>query len=232
MSVRTRSRKDDAGRAHRRNGQKAGTSVTAFAYNVLLDRILNRSLPAGTALRERSLAEAVGISRTPLREALSRLEGEGLIVRKADRSVEVRAITVREYIDALHVRRLLESEAASLAAMRMSAEEILDLKSQVECLMKDSNPSPSHHWSVDDNIHLAIARATDNDLMMEIIGNLRHKTRIFNLKRMPDRFMPGCREHLILLDALLARDADAARAAMTTHIDNVKSSILAKLAEA
>ena len=57
--------------------------------------------------------------------------------------------------------------------------------------------------------------------MTEIIGNLRHKARIFNLKRIPYRFMPRCREHLILLDALLARDANAARAAMTTYIDNV-----------
>jgi DNA-binding GntR family transcriptional regulator len=140
-------------------------------------------------------------------------------------------MTVREFIEALHVRRLLEPEAAALAATRMSAEDILDLKHQVEDLMNQSNPSPGHHWSVDDNIHAAIAGAADNDLMTEIICNLRHKTRIFNLKRMPDRFLPGCREHLILLDALLARDADAARVAMTTHIDNVKASILAKLAE-
>ena len=60
---------------------------------------------------------------------------------------------------------------------------------------------------------------TFTDIVLDV-GEAR-KTRIFNLKRIPDRFMPRCREHLILLDALLARDANAARAAMTTYIDNV-----------
>ena len=96
-----------------------------------------------------------------------------------------------------------------------------------------ANPEPSirDHWSVDDAVHDAIAQAGGNDLMAGIIQGLRRKTRLFNLKRMPNRFLPGCEEHLALIDAVASGDRRRADQAMAAHIDNVKESILEKLAE-
>jgi hypothetical protein len=73
------------------------------AYSTLLDMIVTRVLPTGAVLREQRLAKIACVSRTPLREALNRLEGEGLVVRQANRGLVVKPITVRDYIEALHV---------------------------------------------------------------------------------------------------------------------------------
>ena len=207
------------------------TTAAGAAYNAVLDRILTRELTPGAVLHEIRLAETLGVSRTPLREALRRLEGEGLVGRNGGRSLVVQSITVREYIEALHVRRLLESEAAFLAAEKIDPDLVADLRARICAMMQSGEPTPGDHWTLDDDIHGALARASGNDLLAAIVQALRRKTRLFNLKRMPNRFLPGCREHLTILDALDRRDGARARAAMAAHLDNVKASILDKLAE-
>lgn len=206
-------------------------SASDLAYNALLDMILTGALRTGSLLREQALAELVGVSRTPLREALSRLAGEGLVARHGNRSLVVKPITVREYIEALHVRSLLERETAVRAAGRMPVETIEELRSRVEALIADPEPEERDHWAVDDAVHEAIARASNNELMAGMIKGLKRKTHLFDLKRMPNRFLPGCNEHLAVLDAIAAGDGDAAGRAMAAHIENVKASILEKLAE-
>ena len=206
-------------------------TAASAAYNTLLDRILTRALTPGTVLHEIRLAETLGVSRTPLREALRRLEGEGLVGRNGGRSLVVQPITVRDYIEALHVRRLLESEAACLAAERIDRDLVADLRARVHSMTESGGPTPHDHWTLDDDIHGALAQASGNDLLAAIVRALRRKTRLFNLKRMPNRFLPGCHEHLAILDALDRRDGARARTAMAAHLDNVKASILGKLAE-
>lgn len=206
-------------------------SATEATYEALLGQILRNALPAGTPLQERRLAEALGVSRTPLREALSRLEGEGLVVREPGRTVAVRAITIDDYLDALYVRSLLEPDAAARAPARMASAQVADLRDRVQALLADPAPSADLHWAVDDALHETIASAGGSELMAGIIRGLRRKTRIFNLRQMPDRFVPGCHEHLAILGAMAAGDSEAARAAMARHIENVKTSIIQKLAE-
>lgn len=207
------------------------TSASGLAYNTLLDKIATGALPVGSVLREQHLAETVGVSRTPLREAISRLEGQGLVVRQANRSLIVKPITVRDYIEALQVRRLLEVETARRAVGRISPETIDRLRQRIEGLMTNPEPSVRDHWAVDDAMHDSVAKAGGNDVMAGIVQALRLRTRLFNLKRMPNRFLPGCEEHLAVLDAIASGDRKRAGKAMGTHIDNVKASILEKLAE-
>ncbi len=218
--------------AHGRSTEKRSLAkrTTESAYGALLDRILTRELAPGTPLQERRLAEELGVSRTPLREALSRLEGEGLVDR-THRVVTVKQVTITEYIQAVQIRMLLEGEAVFHAVGKLSAEQLADLRRRIEALMVDGRPPAALHWAVDDAFHDGIATAGGNDLMASIIRSLRHKTRIFDLKRMPDRFLPGCREHLVILDALEAGDQKAARAAMVSHLENVKASIIRRLTE-
>ena len=84
---------------------------------------------------------------------------------------------------------------------------------------------------VDDRLHDLIAVNSGNRMMATMVRDLRRKTRIFNFKRMPERFEPGCQEHLAIIDAIMRGDEVAARAAMSTHIENVKQSIIRKLSE-
>jgi DNA-binding GntR family transcriptional regulator len=212
--------------------QSAGShNRSERAYDLLLDMILSGEMPGGTVIRERRLSEALGLSRTPLREAIGRLEGERFLKRQQGRSLVVEHITVNEYIQILHVRRVVEREAVELAAGRIPPETLVRMRSMVENLSDPDDLSAEDHWAVDDTIHETIADACGNKFLAYTIQDLRRKTRMFDLKRMPDRFESGRREHLLILDALDRKDPAAASKAMTEHIENVKASILRKLGE-
>lgn len=204
-------------------------SLSEHAYCRLRDMILMGELPANTPLQERRLAEALEISRTPIREALSRLESEGMVIRQAGRFPMVRQWTVQEYIEVLNVRRLLEMEAAALAAGRVHAEEAARVQTAIHELMSTPMPNVTQHWSCDDMIHTLISNGSGNSVLAELIRDLRLRTRMFDFNVLPERFKPGCLEHLEIVDAVMKGDAARARTVMGHHIDNVKSSIMKKL---
>ena len=204
--------------------------LSDWAYERILDLVLEGQLVAGTVLQERRIAEALNISRTPVREALSRLEAEGLVKRQIGRLMTVTEITVQQYIDVLNVRKVLESEAAGLAAGQVSAPLIEKMRRAVEDLRKKDNPTVSEHWAVDDLIHLTIAAATKNQCLETIIRDLRRRTRIFNTHRIPSRLHPGAAEHLALIEAIATGDQEQSRALMAKHLENAKLAIINQLA--
>lgn len=207
----------------------SGRSLSEVAYEKLLDMLLSGELVAGSVLQERRLAEALNISRTPIREALSHLEAEGLVTREVGRLMTVRRISVQSYIEILQVRKLLETEAAGLAAGRIDKGTADTIRAEIWKLMETVDPTPTQHWAVDDLIHSTIADASDNLLLAEMIRDLRRRTHIFNTRRIPSRLKPGSLEHLALIDAVVIGDAAKARALMMDHIDNVRLAIVDQL---
>src|SRR5271170_4874407 len=107
------------------------------AYRTVLNKILSHELPGGSVIQERKLAEAMGISRTPMRDALGRLEGLGLLVRLTDRLLAVRVITLQDYLHSLDVRAMIEPQAAALAARSLSAADISALRDELASLAAD-----------------------------------------------------------------------------------------------
>lgn len=206
-----------------------GRSLSERAYDELLDRMLSGELPAGTLLQERPLADALRISRTPVREALTKLESEGLVTRHVGRLLIVREISVHELMQILHVRSILEVEAVALAANRISRAQLETLRATFEEQMKGPIPDGGNHWGADDLLHGTICEASGNAVLTEMVRGLRRRTRMFNLKRMPERFLPGCREHLAIIEALERGDEKMARRSMATHLENAKRSILNKI---
>ena len=201
-------------------------SLREIAYERLLDMLLSGALRAGSPLQERRLADALNISRTPVREALRQLENEGLVMRQMGRLMTVQQIAVTDYIEILNVRKLLESEAAGLAAGRIDKPTAERLRKAVWELMEEEDPSPARHWEVDDLVHFTIAAAGGNKLLTTLIQDLRRRTHIFNTRRIPGRRRPGALEHLALIDAIAAGEADKASALMAEHLEHVKSSII------
>lgn len=206
--------------------ETAGRSLSEWAYETLLDRMLSRELPPGTLLQERSLGESMHISRTPIREALARLESEGFVTRHAGRLLIVREIPVQELMQIFHVRALLEVEGIALATHRIDLERLKWLRDMFRMQMKGPIPDGGNHWDADDLLHGAIAEASGNMVLADMVRNLRRKTRMFSLKRMPERFLPGSKEHLAIIEALINRDEAAARRSMSVHLENSKLSIL------
>src|ERR1700729_3674112 len=104
------------------------------AYRTVLNKILSHELPGGSVIQERKLAEAMGVSRSPMRDALGRLEGEGLLVRLTDRLLTVRVITLEDYLNSLDVRGMVEPQSAALAVRAMRPEDLAMLRHHLELL--------------------------------------------------------------------------------------------------
>lgn len=200
------------------------------AYAQLRGMILAGNLPAGTRLQEQVLAEQLGVSRTPVREAIGRLLSEGLVARPSGGAPVVHKITVGEVMEILHVRRLLECEAARQAASAQPpVERFLALRARIERFLQGERPSAEDHLAVDEELHDLIAATSGSGLLRELVAMLKLKTRMFDKGSIPERFEPGCREHLALIDAILARDPAEAEARMRSHLENARAAILSHL---
>ena len=192
-------------------------NMSAQAYRAISNKIKSRELRGGDTLVEQRLAEQLGFSRTPLREAMQRLEGEGLLLKAANRSYLVRKVDLSEYLMSLRVREVLEAEAAAQAAGRISPVAIATARAAVLALER-LDPYDTHiHWACDDQVHNLFIDACGNAVMAGILRNLRITTRLFEIAALADRLGPDSREHLAILDALQSGDAESARSAMTAH---------------
>lgn len=210
-------------------GEKVpGTHATIgeTTYLRLRDMILSDTLSAGVALQEKKLADLLGVSRTPIREAITRLTSEGLVERTIGLTPVVRRLSANEFIEILHVRRLLEVEAAGRAAETGGSEALRAIMAKIQRFRDGEIPTPGEHVAVDDALHLTVANLAGSRILADLIRDLRQKTKIFDMGQMPERFAPGIVEHLEIIDAILERDVARAQNAMRTHIDNVRSSVI------
>lgn len=198
-------------------------------YERLRSMILSGMLPIGSSLNEKRLAERLGVSRTPVREAMTRLMSEGLITREAGGTPTVRRITIHEIVEILHMRRLLEVEAAGMAATRGGSGELAALRDRFVAFRDGPPPAVEDHVGADDRLHSLLAEMAGSRLLASLISDLRLKTRIFDTRLVPERLRPGAVEHLAIIDAVLEGNVPAAEEAMRTHIGNVRASVLSHL---
>ena len=189
-----------------------------LAHEALSDMIRHKRLRGGDAIVEARLAEAIGVSRTPLREALQRLEGEGMVEKVGGRSYVVRRVDLGEYLKSLKVREVLEPEAAALAVDRIPGARLAAVRQEALQMLEATTYHTDAHWRSDDNLHNMFIDGSGNEVMARILRQLRATTRLFEIDRLRERLKPDSREHLAIVDALIAGDAAKARAAVTTHI--------------
>lgn len=204
-------------------------SLSQMAYNALLDQLIKREIPVGAVLQERRLGEALAISRTPVRDALNRLESEGFVTRKPGGVLVVKEFSTRELIETLHVRQILETEGVRLATGRIPVAELDAVEADIRALLSAAAPNAGRDWEIDSRFHSMIAARAGNAVLAKHIHDLRLKTHMFNMDRVPERFEIGHREHLAIIDALRREDREGARAGIHAHIENVKLSIIEKL---
>ncbi len=204
-------------------------SLAEQAYERLRGLILDRKISGGSPLQEGKLAEDLGISRTPMREALVRLAGEGLLVRRDARSYAVRALGTREYFDCMRAREVIECEAIALAAPKISEADLDALAAEIEALNTGEHDE-LEHWHFDDKLHVMIAAASGNVVFPRLVEELRVNARLFRLHSPLHRKQENHDEHGEIVRALRARDPGAASTAMREHLrrlqDDVKRSIM------
>ena len=203
------------------NIDTATPNLAEQAYLDLRNRIMTRRLPAGQPLIEERLARSLDLSRTPLREALIRLLGEGLLVKFEGSSYAVRRITAVEYFQSMKVRLLLEPEAAARAAGQIAVSDAASLKTLITSLGKKKH-QVEEHWAADDRLHGLIADASGNIVLARTIQSARTPARLFELTNPFQRVAVDCEEHLAILDAAVKGDAKAAARAMQRHLHNLE----------
>jgi DNA-binding GntR family transcriptional regulator len=191
------------------------------AYAAVAKMIRDRNLRGGEAIVEVRLAEILGISRTPLREALQRLEGEGMVLKGTNRSYLVRKVDLGEYLQSLKVREILEPDAAVLAIGRFPRQRLEQVRGEIGSLLDATSYSMDAHWQSDDNLHSLFIDHCANEVMARILRSMRATTRLFEIEWLQDRLVPDSTEHLEIIKALETGDAKGTRKAVAAHIDSL-----------
>lgn len=212
------------------SGEKPGPGLTERVRREITELIHSRTLSGGQAIIEQRLAEQLGVSRTPLREALQRLEGEGLVEKAASRSFLVRKVDFQEYIQTFKVRLLLEPEAAALAAMRAPEDRIGGVQAEIGTLRAMPDKHTKAHWVSDDNLHRLVGEYCGNTALYATIERLRITTRLYEVEDVRQRVENDLDQHAAIASALASKDADAARKAMQAHLQSLISHSLSQVA--
>ena len=203
-------------------------------FKTLRQAILKGELEPGERLMEIQLAERLGVSRTPIREAIRKLELEGLVLMIPRRGAEVAKISEKNLRDVLEVRRSLEELAIDLACQRIQEEELETLReAQKEFAAAIAAGDAMEIAQTDEKIHEIIYSGTGNQKLMQILSNLREQMYRYRLEYIKDANKRQILlvEHEQILKALSLRHVQEARLAVREHIDNQEITVLKNLKE-
>ena len=206
--------------------EQVDTSLADNTYRSVLADILAARLVGGSVVQQRRLAAQHSVSRSPMRHALGRLEGEGLLVRDEKGVLSVRVISLKDYLDSLAMRALLEPTAAVQAALHGRRDRVESLSAMLDAIEANADPDPEIVWQFDDALHGYIATESGNPFMSAAIAEMRRYTTIFERQMAVVRAKPGVGEHRAILEALTKGDGDAARLAMINHLEVVRQGVL------
>ena len=203
-------------------------------FKTLRQAILKGELEPGERLMEIQLAERLGVSRTPIREAIRKLELEGLVLMIPRKGAEVAKISESNLRDVLEVRRSLEELAIDLACQRITAEELESLnKAEVDFKAAIGNGDAMQIAQTDEQFHEIIYNSTKNQKLVQILNNLREQMYRYRLEYIKDADKRQILmvEHEHILKALTLRHIQEAKMAVREHIDNQEITILKNLKE-
>lgn len=206
-----------------------GRSLSDVAYAKVVDMLRSRELSPNDVILETRLSRQLNISRTPLREAIRRLEGEKILERQRSGTLVVRAISIEDLLHIWQIRILLEGDAARRAAGQVAVRDLKALRARLIGMKDNGDPTPEDLRAVGRDLHSLIAQASGNPMLAAIIEDFRKRTQLLTIRRVPERAIKVCEEHLAIIDALLAGDGNEARAAMQRHIEGVRAYTLEKL---
>jgi DNA-binding GntR family transcriptional regulator len=194
-----------------------------YAYLRLREMILGGGYEPGAVVHQALLAKTIGISTTPLREALRRLKSEGLVELDAHRDARVSELSAEEARDLLEMRRSLDPLAVGLAAERRTRSDIQEIRAAAAAV----GPLPANPDYVDliahRRFHAALYSASHNELLVRTLDGLWDKADRYRRIALPERSRDErdekAHEHTALVDAVVAGDAEGASAIMFQHID-------------
>lgn len=192
-------------------------------FNTLRQAILKGELEPGERLMEIQLAERLGVSRTPIREAIRKLELEGLVIMTPRKGAQVAKISESNLRDVLEVRSSLEELAIDLACQRMEPEELKELEEAEEKFVNAIKSGDAMEIAqTDERYHDIIYHSTKNERLVQLLNNLREQMYRYRLEYIKDEDKRQILqiEHEHILKALSLRHVQEAKQAVREHIDN------------
>ncbi len=201
-------------------------------FLALRKAILTGKLKPGERLMEIHLADKLGVSRTPVREAIHKLELEGLVTMIPRRGAQVAQISEKGLKDVLEVRRALDGFCAELACERMTEEDAERLRTACKAFENATRTKDTTEIAkADVAFHDIIINSTGNERLISTINNLAEQIYRYRFEYIKDdnQHTRLIEEHRQLMDAILMRDPEKARKASRIHIDNQEHSILTQI---
>ncbi len=201
-------------------------------FNTLRQAILTGDLKPGERLMEIHLANKLGVSRTPIREAIRKLELEGLVTMIPRRGAEVAQITEKSMNDVLEVRRAMDALCVELACERIRREEKLALKEACDAFEDAVKGGDIKSIAkADVTLHDIIVQATGNLRLVQLINNLSEQMYRYRFEYLKDvsQHQNLIEEHRMIYESVTKGDKDAACRAAKLHIDNQKKAIIQQI---
>ena len=200
-----------------------------IVFETLRDAIINQTLEPGERLMEIQLAEEMGVSRTPVREAIRKLELEGLVIMVPRKGAYVAGISVKDIHEVFEVRACLEGLAASLAAQRMTPEELDEMEKSlfIEAGETEGNNLRSI-VEIDTSFHDLLYKAARNEKLLQMVNNLQEQLQRFRSASLarPGRSKTALDEHRKILAALALRNAKMTQKLAIEHIENAETAMM------
>jgi GntR family transcriptional regulator, rspAB operon transcriptional repressor len=206
------------------------------AYQLLRDEIIQWKLEPGTPLGEVETSQRLGVSRTPLREALSRLIAEGLVRTGPGRTAVVTSLSRSDIVELFELREALETQAARLAARRRDAAVFEALRAEFVTGVRDTGAADTgaaeeRPYDLADALDVAIDQAAGSVYLRAALRDLRgHLARVRRSAHSnADRLARATSEHILIVDAILAQDEALAASATSVHLHNSLANVLGAL---
>ena len=214
--------------------EKIYTGNKVDVYQTLKNAIQYLALMPGSTINEQELASELGVSRTPIREAIRKLELEGLVVMAPRKGAKVASITERDLNDVLEVRKGMEELAIRLACERITPEELDELdKVEHKFLSLTENGDLTQLAEMDVAFHDIIYNATNNKRLVQLLSNLREQMYRYRIEYLKDIAVRRtlAQEHRAICEALRKKDKESALKYVYVHVDNQQKAIIKSLNE-
>lgn len=209
-------------------------SLGDIVYEALRDAIINQFLKPGERLMENELAEEMGVSRTPVREAIRKLEIEGYVVMLPRKGAYVAGLSIRDINNLFEIRSTLETLAAELAVLRATQEEIEEMERNL--VMEACHYEAGdilNTIEVDIKFHELIYKASKNNRLQNMLKDLRDQVQRFRTTTLavPGRMRFALDEHRRIVEAIAERNVQEVKIASREHIDSAENALLEVIRE-
>ena len=203
--------------------------LSDFIFDELRNEILSGNLKPGERLMEIKYAQSLGVSRTPFREAVRKLEKEGLVTVLPRRGAHVSLLSVKDLCDVLDIRCALDMLAIEKFALNAKDADMLHLKSLIDTFARATESDNLQEQAASDvDFHEYIYTHTGNERLVQIYYGLKDQLYRFRILYLKEVFEPSAvaEEHYKMLDAIRSKNVDIAKQMASLHIQNQKENLL------